>query len=142
MSDRTARRHIFLPGREAIGCEASATWRAIGSAGTATAASLLPQGFGASAVLVHLSAHQQLAPPAAPWGRYEVIIEGSVDFGRDELGRPGLRYTRGRTAPTPITAGAHGATMALLSFDADADEGGMTGDAFTLAAEEAMSRAL
>jgi hypothetical protein len=80
-------------------------------------------------------------PPAA-FGRYEVVLEGSAIIGGREIGPPGLRYTRGDGAPEPLVAGSGGATIAFLTFDADALEGGITGEGLSVEAAEAMARAI
>ena len=79
--------------------------------------------------------------PATEFGRYEVVLEGSISVGGRELGPPGFRYVRGESAD-PLVTGPDGASLAFLTFDRDALEGGITGDALAVEAAEAMARAI
>ena len=59
-----------------------------------------------------------------------------------EIGPPGFRYTRGEEAAQPVITGENGATVAFLTFDRDALEGGITGGGLAVEAAEAMARAI
>jgi hypothetical protein len=76
------------------------------------------------------------------WGRYEVVLEGSVMVEGRTLSSPGFRYVQGDERPAPLRAGPDGATLIFLSFDKDAVEGGLTGEGLALTAAETMARAL
>ena len=65
--------------------------------------------------------------PAAEFGRYEVVLDGSAIMEGWEIGAPGFRYVRGEHPAEPLVTGANGATVVFLSFDRDALEGGITG---------------
>ena len=58
-----------------------------------------------------------------------------------EIGAPGFRYVRAKEAE-PLMTGTNGASVAFLTFDRDALEGGITGDALAVEAAEAMARAI
>jgi hypothetical protein len=58
------------------------------------------------------------------------------------LGPPGIRYAESTEAVAPFIAGARGARVAVLSFDADALEGGLTGEGIALTAAQAMAQAI
>jgi hypothetical protein len=81
--------------------------------------------------------------PGAPYGRYEVVLKGcvTVDDGRS-LFSPGFRYVVSDQRADAMEAGENGATLMLLSFDRDALEGGLTGEGLSVAAAEAMERAI
>jgi hypothetical protein len=103
---------------------------------------LMPPDFGPAAVLVQAPAHAALTMPAAAFGRYEVVTAGSVLIEGREIAAPGFRYTRGEVAAPPLTTGERGATVAFLTFDRDALEGGITGESLAVEAAEAMARAI
>jgi hypothetical protein len=103
---------------------------------------LMPPDFGPAAVVVRAPAHAALAMPAAEFGRYEVVLEGSVMMEGREIGAPGFRYTRGANAAEPLVTGAGGASVAFLTFDRDALEGGITGEGLAVEAAQAMARAI
>ncbi len=83
-----------------------------------------------------------MSMPAAEFGRYEVVLEGSVIVQGQELGPPGFRYVRGSEAAEPLMTGEGGASVAFLTFDRDALEGGITEGALAAEAAEAMARAI
>jgi hypothetical protein len=80
--------------------------------------------------------------PAAEFGRYEVVLDGSVIIEGQEIGPPGFRYVRGEQAAAPLVTGDNGASVAFLTFDRDALEGGITGEGLAVEAAEAMARAI
>jgi hypothetical protein len=80
--------------------------------------------------------------PAARFGRYEVVLEGSVIMKEQEIGPPGFRYVCGDNAFEPLVTGDNGASVAFLTFDRDALEGGITGEALAVEAAQAMARAI
>ena len=92
--------------------------------------------------MVRAPAHAALAMPAPEFGRYEVVLDGSVIIEGQEIGPPGLRYTRSEQAAEPLVTGDNGASVAFLTFDKDALEGGITGEGLSVEAAEAMARAI
>ena len=80
--------------------------------------------------------------PAAEFGRYEVVVEGSVMMAGQEIAAPGFRYSRGTTPAEPLTTGERGATVAFLTFDRDAMDGGLTGEGLAAEAAAMMARAI
>jgi hypothetical protein len=142
MADLGARRRIHTGGRERIGNEAQSEWRPVGLSATARAKVLIDIPNGPTTVLLELPPGRTFAPQAARYGRYEVVVRGSMIFDGSEVGHPGLRYVQGGSPPPPAESGPRGATLALMTFDTDAIEGGVTGDDFAVAADEAMARAI
>jgi hypothetical protein len=59
-----------------------------------------------------------------------------------EIGPPGFRYVRGENAAEPLVTGDNGGTVAFLTFDQDALEGGISGEGLAREAAEAMARAI
>jgi hypothetical protein len=145
MANLDARRQINLQGRLFAALAADADWQPLPGADHSTFKFLMPPGFGPAAVVTKTPAHAALAMPAPTYGRYEVVLEGSVIVDGREIGAPGFRYVRGDEAVEPLVTGESGASVAFLSFDRDALDGGITGEGrSTLAVEaaEAMARAI
>lgn len=142
MANVEARRQINLSGRIFLALAADSPWQALPGVGDGTFKLLMPPDFGPAAVLVQAPAYAALAMPAAVFGRYEVVIEGSVIIERQEIAAPGFRYTRGEQAAGSLVTGERGATVAFLTFDRDALEGGITGEDMAVEAAAAMARAI
>ena len=142
MSNLDARRKINLQGRIFASLAADSEWRPLPGAEPSEFKLLMPPDYGPAAVVVKAPAHAAMSMPAATFGRYEVVLEGSVIVDGQELGPPGFRYVRGDEPAEPLMTGAGGASVAFLSFDKDVLEGGITGDAMAVEAAEAMARAI
>ena len=142
MANLAARRQINLRGRILAALAADSAWRPLPDVENATFKHLITPDHGPAAVVVRAPAHAALAMPAPEFGRYEVVLEGSVIMDGREIGPPGLRYTRGETAAEPLLTGDNGASVAFLTFDKDALEGGITGAGLAVEAAEAMARAI
>jgi len=142
MANLDARRQINLRGRIFAALAGEADWRPMPGAGHSMYKLLMPPDYGPAAVLVRAPAHAALGMPAAPFGRYEVVLEGSVMMGGQEIGPPGFRYFRSDHAAEPLVTGTQGACVAFLTFDRNALDGGITGEALAVEAAEAMARAI
>ena len=142
MKNADARRQINLRGRIFASLAADSAWQALPDAAHSAFKHLIPPDFGPAAVVVRSPAHAALAMPAPEYGRYEVVLEGSVIMGGREIGAPGFRYTRSDIAAAPLLSGDDGATVAFLTFDRDALAGGISGDALAVEAAAAMARAI
>lgn len=142
MANRDARRRINLGGRLFAALAEQAPWQPLPGVQGAALRLLMPPGFGPAAVVARAPAHAALAMPPPHFGRYEVVLEGSVIIAGQELGPPGFRYVCGDQAFEPPVSGEHGATVAFLSFDRDALEGGIAGDELSMEAAQAMARAI
>ena len=142
MANLDARRQINLRGRIFASLASESEWRPLPSAGTGTFKFLMPPDFGPAAVVTRTPAHAALTMPAAEFGRYEVVLDGSVIIEGQEIGPPGFRYVRGEQAAAPLVTGDNGASVAFLTFDRDALEGGITGEGLAVEAAEAMARAI
>jgi hypothetical protein len=142
MENSDARRQINLGGRISAAVASAAEWRPLPGVADTHFKLLLPHDFGPAAVVVKAPAGAALEMPAAEFGRYEVVLEGSAIIDGREIGPPGLRYTRGVRSCEPLVTGNEGATIAFLTFDKDALEGGITGEGLSVEAAEAMARAI
>ena len=142
MANHDARRQINLRGRIFAALAAGSAWQPLPGADHSTFKFLMPPDFGPAAVVVRAPAHAALAMPAAEFGRYEVVLDGSVMLDGQEIGPPGFRYVRGEAATEPLVTGGSGASVAFLTFDEDALEGGITGEGLAVEAAEAMARAI
>jgi hypothetical protein len=142
MANLDARRKINLQGRLYAALAADAPSHPLPGVDHTTYQHLMPPDFGPAAVVVNAPAHAALAMPAPVYGRYEVVLEGSVRIDGRDIGAPGFRYTRGNAAATPLITGEHGARVAFLTFDKDALEGGIIGDHLSAEAAEMMARAI
>jgi hypothetical protein len=142
MANLEARRKINLQGRLFVALAADAQWQPLPGVDNTTYKFLMPPDFGPAAVVVKAPAHAALAMPAAEFGRYEVVLDGSVIIGGREISAPGFRYSRGETAVEPMMTGDNGAAVAFLTFDKDALEGGIIGGALAAEAAEMMARAI
>ena len=142
MANLNARRQINLGGRIFASLAADSEWQTLPGAEHSSFKLLMPADFGPAGVVVKAPAHAALALPAAEYGRYEVVLEGSVIAGEQEIGAPGFRYTRGERDAEPLVTGEQGASVAFLTFDEDALEGGITGEDLSVEAAEAMARAI
>lgn len=142
MANHDARRQINLSGRIFATLASGSEWQRLPEADHSAFKLLMPPGYGPAAVVVKSPAHAALAMPAAEFGRYEVVLEGSVIAEGRDIGPPGFRYVRGEKAAAPLLTGDNGASVAFLTFDRDALEGGITEGALAAEAAEMMARAI
>ncbi|RPI46308.1 MAG: hypothetical protein EHM59_07820, partial [Betaproteobacteria bacterium] len=136
MVNLDARRKINLQGRLFAALASDTDWQPLPAAEHSAFKRLMPSGFGPDAVVVKAPAHAALGMPPAQFGRYEVVLAGSAIFDGRELAPPGFRYSSGKDAAEPVVTGAQGATVAFLTFDRDAAEGGLTGEGLAVEAAE------
>jgi hypothetical protein len=142
MVNLDARRQINLRGRLFAASASRSEWQPLPGTAHAHFKFLIPPDFGPAAVIVRAPAQAELTMPAPQFGRYEVVLEGSVVADAEEIGPPGFRYTRSDTAAAPLVTGPDGASVVFLTFDRDALEGGITGEGLAVEAAEAMARAI
>jgi hypothetical protein len=142
MANHEARREINLGGRLYAAPASQVEWQALPGAEHTSYKLLMPPDFGPAAVVVRAPPRAKLAMPPAEFGRYEVVIEGSAIIEGREMGPPGFRYVRGEDAAEALETGDAGASVAFLTFDRDALEGGITGEGLAVEAAEAMARAI
>lgn len=142
MVNHDARRQINLSGRILASLASDCEWEALPGVDGGAFKHLIDPRLGPAAVVVRAPAHAAMAMPAAEFGRYEVVLEGSVIVEGREIAPPGFRYVRGAEPASALMTGAAGASVAFLTFDRDALEGGITGEGLSVEAAEAMARAI
>lgn len=142
MADRTARKQINLGGRELSGMDKDSEWMPVPGYEDSRCKILIPHVRGPEAVILDCPPNSSVPVRAPAYGRYEVVLKGSLVFDGRIIGPPGFRYVCGDEQPAPLKTGPEGATLILLSFDKDALEGGLTGQGLSLAAAEMMGRAI
>ena len=142
MANLDARRQINLGGRLFASLASDSEWQPLHGGDHSSYKLLMPPDFGPAAVVVRAPAHAALGMPAPEFGRYEVVLEGSVIMAGQEIYPPGFRYVRDDKAVEPLMTGVEGASVAFLSFDRDALEGGITGEGLSVEAAQAMARAI
>lgn len=142
MSNIEARKQIFLGGRQLTENENGLEWLTIPGREGFRVKIFIPRMVGPEALMIEFPPETPVALSAPAYGRYEVVIRGSVLVEGRLLGPPGFRYVRGDQPAEPLQTGPDGATMILLSFDKDALEGGLTGEGIAVEAAEMMTRAI
>lgn len=142
MSRADARRKINLQGRIYAALASDFPWQPLPDVADGTFKLLMPPDFGPAAVVVQAPTHASLAMPPPAFGRYEVVLDGSVMMEGQEIAAPGFRYSRGDAPAAPIVTGERGATVAFLTFDRDAVEGGITEGELAAEAAAMMARAI
>lgn len=142
MASPTARRQIHLGGRLLTGLDHEREWVPIPDSAGLRCKVLIPQAAGPEVLIVEAPPATELGLVAPPYGRYEVVLAGSVEIDGQRLETPGLRYTRGDDPFRPLVSGPDGATLMLLTFDPDVLEGGLTGEGIALDAAAALASAL
>ena len=142
MANHDARRQINLSGRLFASLAADSAWQPLPGIDDASFKMLMPPDFGPAAVVTRTPAHAALTMPAPKFGRYEVVLDGSVIIGGQEIAPPGFRYIRAEQAVEALVTGDAGASVAFLTFDQDALEGGITGEGLAVEAAQAMARAI
>jgi len=142
MADKAARRQIYLAGRQLVGMDQERQWLPVVGIEGARCKFLIPPGAGPQAMLLECPPNCAIPAPIPTFGRYEVVLGGSAIFDGKSLPAPGLRYVVGDEEPAPILCGREGATLILLSFDEDAEAGGLGDDQLSRTAAEAIERAI
>ena len=142
MSNLDARRQINLSGRLFASLASDVSWQDLPGVPEGSFKFLVPPDFGPAAVVTRTPAHAALSMPAPVFGRYEVVLDGSVIMGGREIAAPGFRYVRNDQPVEAIMTGDAGATVAFLTFDKDALAGGITGEGLAVEAAAAMARAI
>jgi hypothetical protein len=142
LADRDARRQINLKGRHFYGIVADTDSTTLAGLEGARARLLIPPTAGPHALMIECAPDGRVNLPGAPYGRYEIVLSGSVSGSGINLVASGFRYVRGEGQATSWKAGSDGATLMLLAFDEDAQRGGLVGDRLSIAAAAAMEQAI
>jgi hypothetical protein len=120
MRDKEKRRQANARGRELTCCAHEVEWEPMPGHADARRKILIPASKGPSAELIECPPHMELAVPASPYGRYEVVYRGSVLADGKELGLKSVRFVGAGQAAAPLICGPEGASIIVLAYDADA----------------------
>ncbi len=114
------RREVNRTGRQLHGSANLSEWEPVPSHQGARRKVLIPDSAGVSAQLVACPSGTVLPAAPAPYGRYEVVIGGTAVLAGARLGPECVRFVCGAEHPAPLMGGPEGATVLVLTFDADA----------------------
>ena len=142
MGNLEARRQINLTGRVLTGMDHEVEWQKVLEQEHVRYKVLIPKAVGPEVTMLECKPLALILSPPAEYGRYEVVLQGSINVDGALLEAPGFRYVESAERPEPLQAGPDGATMIFLAFDADALEGGLTGEGIAVDAAEAMAQAI
>lgn len=119
LKDKAARKGANPAGRERTRSGHEVAWEPVlGSPGLRRKVLFSePQGLAAELVECAPGTACRFTPP--PYGRYEVVLSGSVLLKGRKLGPGSLRFTRGDEQPAGLVAGPEGAAVIALSYDDD-----------------------
>jgi hypothetical protein len=120
MSDKEARKMINARGRELEGCAREAKSEPLPGGGSCK--TLLANEDGVCAQIIECPAGAAFSGPPPRYGRYELILSGSVTADDKRLGPEALRFVQGNEPEAPLIGGPEGATFIVLSFDRDAEK--------------------
>ena len=128
MRDKEQRRQANARGRELTCCAHEVEWEPMPGRAGARRKVLIPATRGPSAELIECPPHMALTVPVSVYGRYEVVYRGSVFVEGQELGPKGVRFVGAGQDASPLTCGPEGASVIVLTYDADAAQsyGGST----------------
>lgn len=120
MSDKEARKLINSRGRELEGCAREAKAQALPGGGSAR--TLLSNDAGVNVRLVECPAGAAFSDKPAVYGRYQLILSGSVTVEGKRLGPDTLRFVQGNEPEAPLVCGQQGARFIVLTYDSDASK--------------------
>jgi hypothetical protein len=130
MRDKERRRQANTRGRELTCCAHEVAWEPMPGHAGARRKVLIPASKGPSAEIVECPPQMELTVPVSVYGRYEVVYRGSVLVDGKELGPKGVRFVGAGQSGSPLICGPNGASVIVLTYDADAAQsyGGSTED--------------
>jgi hypothetical protein len=131
MRDKERRFQANTRGREISRCAHEVEWEPMPGSAGARRKVLIPASKGPSAEIVECSPNMEFAAPEPEYGRYEVVLSGSVFVDGKQLGPKGLRFVEAGERAAPLQCGPEGATLIILTYDQDAAQsyGGSTEEA-------------
>ena len=128
MRDKERRRQANARGRELTCCAHEVEWEALPGHVGARRKVLIPASKGPSAEIIECPPDMKLTVPVSTYGRYEVVYQGSVLVEGKGFGPKSVRFVDAGQDTLPLTCGPTGATVIVLTYDADAAQsyGGST----------------
>ncbi len=120
MNEPGATRQTNPLGR-AIGISASdITWETLVGHTRVRCKRLIDEPTGLRAMILQGAAADTIDLGMSRFGRFDIVLSGSIDVGGTALGKNSLRFVSGDVIPAPAVCGPHGATVVVLDFDQDA----------------------
>jgi hypothetical protein len=123
MREKERRRQANTRGRELTCCAHEVKWEPVPDHTGARRKILIPASKGPSAEIIECPPYMQLTVPVSAYGRYEVVYRGSVFVEGKELGPKSVRFVGFGLDASPLTCGPTGASVIVLTYDADAAQG-------------------
>lgn len=120
MRDKEHRRQANARGRELTRCAHEVEWEPVPGHAGARRKVLIPASKGPSAEIIECPPQMELAVPISTYGRYEVVYHGSVMTEGKELGPKSVRFVGAGQSASPLICGPDGASVIVLTYDADA----------------------
>ncbi len=121
MTDPRARKHVNRGGREIIVSEEDVEWLPVEGSPGARRKVLIEEPSGVRAEILELPSGTEAPVQKAEFGRYELVLKGSVRAGDSKILTDGLRFVIGDDASKPLVGGPEGAVVVLMQYDRDAD---------------------
>ncbi len=113
-----ARAQANRRGKQIVATERTISWEAAGE-GLRRKLLICEKG-GPTVTVFEASAGVGVPEPAAPHGRYDVVLNGTATAGDHAISRNGYRFVRGDAAPA-LRGGPEGSTIIALEFGDDAE---------------------
>ena len=106
-------------GRELTGQSGEASWEAVSGMAGMRRKVLIGKDSepGPRAQIWQCPADAVIEPRSAPFGEYQILLEGSSWSGPEQVTPYSMRFVVGDEPPSPFKAGPQGATWLLLTFD-------------------------
>lgn len=115
-----ARRLVNRSGRTMLSSAGDVEWEPLQHSSNGRRKSLISGG--PMAEIVEGASGMNYVEETTPtFGRFLVVLEGSVIVGKDKLGPLGISYDEGGGQPEPVICGPEGAIFSVLQFDSDAE---------------------
>jgi len=142
MKDKEVRKDINRLDRELHGSEHEVEWQALPECPGARRKVLFGSIEGPMTEIYEFPPGAQLARSAAPYGRYDLVLDGSGTINRKPLVARSLRFYHSSEPDAPFIAGPQGLRVVVMTFDSDADQslGGSVAEDFKHFAEWSQER--
>jgi hypothetical protein len=120
--DAVLRKEINRTGREMHRSASDVEWQPVPGHEGVRRKILISPDSGPWAEIVECDPGIKLPDSAAPFGRYEFVVQGSAYLNGIKLDPETVRFVQSTECPAPLRSGPEGATFVVLTFDSDAAE--------------------
>jgi hypothetical protein len=143
MKDKEVRKEIYRQGRELHGSENEVDWQPVPECPGARRKVLFGSSGSPTTEILELPQGSRLSRPAAPHGRYDLVLRGGGTINGKPLVTKTLRFYHGGEPDAPFIAGPQGLRVVVMTFDGDADQsyGGSVAEDFKHFGEWSRERA-